>query len=526
MSIAFGSRLPCTPGDRQSPDPLERCAARDRPWVLTAAILGSSLAFIEGSVVNLALPSLQRDFSIDAAAVQWVVNVYLVALAALLLTAGAAGDRFGLRRVYLIGLSTFALASVLCALSPSLGSLLAARTIQGIGSALLIPASLALISFHYPKDERAKAIGIWAGASALTTAAGPVLGGGLVDQWGWTAVFWGIVPFSVLAVAVVLARVPHTSGRPGQPIDYVGAAVLSGVLASAAYLLVAGLGSARDVLVLAAVVLGAAAFVIWERTTKSPMLPFRLFRSRAFVGANAMTLLLYFALTGALFFVPFNLIQIQGYSAMAAGAAFLPMTLLIGLGSWLAGERMGKWPPRITLGAGSGTAALGFVALMLPGTESSYLTHWLPGIVLVGFGMTLCVAPLTTVVMGEVEDRDAGVASGINNTVSRAAGVLAIALLSGLAVSIFSSELVEALEDTGFDENVVQTIAARADSLAELKVPAEIDRASTVTSIVANSYVQTFRLLMVVCALFALASTVIALTTLKSGSNRSFPPGG
>lgn len=526
MSIALGNRLPCTPGGSEDADDRKRCQARDRPWVLAAAILGSSLAFIEGSVVNLALPSLQRAFSIDATAVQWVVNVYLVALSALLLTAGAAGDRFGLRRVYLIGLSTFALASVLCALSTDIGYLLAARALQGIGSALLIPASLALISFHYPKDERPKAIGIWAGASALTTAAGPIIGGGLVDEWGWTAVFWGIVPFSVLAIAVVLMRVPHTAGRPGQPVDYVGAAVLSGVLAAAAYSLVAGVGSARDGLVVLAVVVGAAGFLIWERTTDAPMLPFRLFRSRAFVGANVMTLLLYFALTGALFFVPFNLIQIQGYSAMAAGAAFLPITLLIGLGSWLAGERIGGWPPRASLSAGSSIAALGFLALAIPGTESSYVTHWLPGIVLVGLGMTLCVAPLTTVVMGEVEDRDAGVASGINNTVSRAAGVLAIALLSGLAVSIFGNELVAALEESGFEPSVVQSVAARADSLAELAVPEEVTNPVAVSAIVASSYVQTFRLLMVVCALVALASTVIALTTLKPGSNRSFPPGG
>lgn len=514
MSIAFGNRTPCTPNQVEDARDRERCAARDRPWVLTAAILGSSLAFIEGSVVNLALPTLQRDFSIDAAAVQWVVNVYLVALSALLLTGGAAGDRFGLRHVYLIGLSTFAVASVLCALSTDLSYLLVARTIQGTGSALLIPASLALISFHYPKEERPKAIGIWAGASALTTAAGPVLGGGLVDSWGWTAVFWGIVPFSVVAIAVVLARVPPSTGRPGQPVDYVGAALLSGVLAAMAYLFVTGLGNTSNLVLLVVTAAGAGAFFFWEKSIKAPMMPLRLFQSRAFVGANAMTLLLYFALSGALFFVPFNLIQIQGYSAMAAGAAFLPVTLLIGLGSWLGGERLGKLSPRTALGMGSSIAALGFLALAWPGVESSYLTDWLPGVVLIGFGMTLCVAPLTTVVMGEVEDQDAGVASGINNTVSRAAGVLAIALLSGVAVSIFSDELTVALEDAGLDAEVVQSIAARADSLAELEVPAEIEDAHAVSAIVASSYVRTFRTLMALCAVVALASAIIAVATL------------
>jgi len=518
VSIVFGTRQPCDEGAQQATE--APCAARTRPWVLGVAVLGSSLAFIESSIVNLALPDLQTDLGLDALSLQWIVNSYLLALSALLLIGGAAGDRFGLRRVFVIGLTLFGVTSVACGVADSLGSLVTWRSLQGVGSALLVPASLALINVHFDAEERARAIGIWAGASALTTALGPLVGGALVDFLGWRSVFLGIAPLAVLTVLIALWRVPATEGNRAQSLDWPGALLLAAGLGLLTFgLLGTGTGSGAA---LASGLLALAGFVLYEARASSPMLPLSLFRQRAFSGANAMTVVLYFALGGALYFVPFNLIQIQGYSAFAAGAAFLPLTLMLGFGSAPAGELLKRYSPRTLLGAGAFITAAGFLLLTLPGTTSTYVVHWLPGIAVIGIGMTLCVAPLTTVVMSSADDSQSGTASGINNTAARLAGLLAIALLSGLAVRLFSGELASALDAVALEPVVRDALIANANALAELTPPAGAMDAAGVQALIDESYVGAYRTLMMVCSALALAASAIAWLSLE----RARPEGG
>ena len=313
----------------------EVCAERSRPWVLAATILGSSTAFIDGSVVSVALPAIQSDLAAPVSQVQWIVNAYMLLLGALILIGGASGDRFGRRRIFIIGVLVFTAASVACGLAPNAAALIAARALQGVGGALLVPTSLAIISAAFPEKERGRAIGTWAGASALTTALGPVLGGWLTDSVSWRAIFFINVPVAAIALAITLWHMPESRNRDAQKIDWLGAVLAVACLGCLAYgLTLASEADWADARVIAAMVIGAAvlaAFLWFEGRTRSPMMPLQLFRDSDFAGANAITLLLYFALSGAMFFLPFNLIRIQGYPAAAAGAAFLPLSLIMGL---------------------------------------------------------------------------------------------------------------------------------------------------------------------------------------------------
>ncbi|MEO1248068.1 MAG: MFS transporter [Pseudomonadota bacterium] len=516
MSLVFGTRQPCD--DRGQKLATAPCAGRDKPWVLGIAVLGSSLAFIEGSIVNLALPALQADLDLDSLALQWVVNSYLLTLSALLLIGGAAGDRYGLRRVFVTGLILFGVTSAACGLANSLTSLVAWRGLQGVGSALLVPASLALINVHFEPGERARAIGIWAGASALTTALGPLAGGALVDFLGWRAVFLGIAPLAGLTALLALWRIPASNSDASQSLDWPGAILLAAALGLLTFGLIESGARSGTMLLLGAAAL--AGFLGYEARAASPMLPLALFRRQSFSGANAMTMVLYFALGGALYFVPFNLIQIQGYSALAAGAAFLPLTLMLGLGSALAGEQLKRHTPRVLLSVGALITSAGFALLTLPGATSTYLLHWLPGIAVIGFGMTLCVAPLTTVVMASVDNSQSGVASGVNNTAARLAGLLAIALLTGLGVRLFASDLTAALDTIQLAPAVRDALLANAHALAELKPPAATADAAGVRALIEQSYVATFRKLMLLCSILALLASALAWLSLGSAGKQ------
>ncbi|HEX7044586.1 MAG TPA: MFS transporter [Burkholderiales bacterium] len=474
-----------------------------------ASILGSSLAFIEGSVVNLALPAIQSGLGTTSTGVQWVVNAYLLVLVAFMLIGGALADRYGLRRVFALGTAIFGTAALGCALAPSLPLLIVARLAQGLGGALLVPASLALISAHFDARERGAAIGTWAGASALTTAIGPVLGGWLVDQWGWPAVFLIMPPLAALTVAIAARRVPASPAATEQRLDYLG-----GVLTAAALgLLVFGLvnpatPSQRITFLLLALLFGGA-FLWRESRFEAPMLPLRLFRSRTFAGANLMTLLLYFALTGALYFLPFNLIQVQGYTAAQAGAAFLPFAAIMGFGSTIAGDLIRRFDPRVILTLGPMITAGGFIALAVPGTGAS-LASFLPGIVIIGIGMTVSVAPLTTVVMNSAAER--GIASAVNNTAARLGGVLAIAVLTAFAVWKFAGALAGRMETAGVPVRLAEQLLANASRLAGLAPPPDTPPAlaAVVGDAIALGYVETFRVLVSLCAVFAAVSGLIA----------------
>ncbi len=518
------ARPPCDEGVIRAATPhTAGCADRAKPWVLAATILGSSMAFIDGSVVNVALPAIQTDLGTSVSGAQWVVNAYMLMLSALILVGGAAGDRLGRRRVFALGVTVFAAASVACGLAPRGGTLIAARAVQGMGGAMLVPSSLAIISAAFPDGERGRAIGTWAGFSALTTALGPVLGGWLVDVWSWRLIFFVNVPVGAATLWLALRRVPESRDETDAPIDWRG-----GVLA------VAGLGAVVQGLTAAATldwtrptVAGSlvggvallAAFVRHESRTASPMVPLQLFRSRSFTGANAMTFLLYFALGGALFFLPFNLIRVQGYSATLAGAAFLPFSLIMGALSRWSGGLIGRYGGRGPLMAGPVIAALGFALLALPGIGGPYWATFFPGMAVLGLGMAVSVAPLTTTVMGAVPDRFAGAASGINNAVARLAGMLAVAMLGTVAVGVFGTALDRRLAVSQVPLEVRQAVLQEVPKLAEARVPAGAgtEMQATLARALDESFVSSFRVVMLLAAALAVLSAVCAALTIAPG---------
>ena len=407
-----------------------------RTRVLAATILGSSLAFIDGSVVNVALPAIQVDLRAGTAAMQWVVDAYLLPLGALVLLGGALGDRMGRVRVFVAGVVLFTGASLSCGLAPGAGWLVLARAVQGVGAALLVPGSLAIIGAAVPAEERGAAIGTWSGAGALTTALGPLLGGWLVDGASWRAIF--LINLPLAAAVVWLARgIPDSRGPAAAgPPDWPGALLAAAGLGALTYGFIEAPSRGADGVVLACLAGGTAlltAFVAAEAREPQPMMPLGLFRSARFSGANGLTLLLYFALTGVLFQLPFLLIGTHGYSASAAGAALLPLSLLLGGLSGSAGRLAERVGPRPLLVAGPLLAAAGFALLGRQAGDGRYWTGVLPGMLALAGGMTLAVAPLTAAVMGAVPDGQAGVASGVNNAVARVAGLLAVSALGVLA---------------------------------------------------------------------------------------------
>jgi len=515
VTIVHATRQPCDDA-RAWARPYLPCPARDKPWVLATAILGSSLAFVEGSVVNLALPAIQSDLETTSAGVQWVMNAYLLVLGSFMLVGGSLGDRYGLRIVFMLGTVIFGAGALGCALADSLPVLISARMLQGFGGALLVPTSLALIGSHFDAEERGRAIGTWAGASALTTAAGPVIGGWVVDVAGWPAVFLLVVPLAALTTAIAAWRIPVSPTRLEERLDYPGAVLLAASLALLLYGLVSTGPPVPRVAAAGLAIVGVTAFLWREARYRAPMLPLSLFRSRRFSGANLITLLLYGALSGAFYFLPFNLIQVQGYSALQAGAAFLPFTLILGFGSTFAGGLLSRMSPRVLLTIGPAIAAAGFAALAIPSADASYVAGFLPGIVVSSVGMTLSIAPLTTVVLSSVGEGQSGVASGVNNTAARLAGVLAVAALTAVAIGHFSAALEGELRTRGVPAPLVERLSSDASRLAELGPPegTDPDVAAAVRASVASAYVDTFRILVLASGALAALGGLIAWVSL------------
>jgi EmrB/QacA subfamily drug resistance transporter len=414
--------------------------------VLAATVLGSSMAFIDSTVVNVALPALQRDLSAGAGAVQWVVNAYMLLLGACVLVGGAAGDRYGRRRVFILGIVLFTLASVACGLAPNAAVLIAARAVQGLGAALLTPSSLAILNSSFPDDERGRAVGAWAGFGALTTAVGPVLGGWLVDAVSWRAIFFINVPIGALAIWLALRHTPESRDDQAGPLDWKGALLAAAGLGALTWSLTAGPDRGfRDAGVVGAAAGGGlllAGFLLAEARERHPMMPLHLFRNRCFSGVNGLTLLLYFALGGAMFFLPFDLIRVQGWRATEAGAALIPFAVVMGLGSAFAGRLADRIGPRLPLTVGPVVTGLGFALLSRADVGSGYWTGYFPAILVMSLGMTLAVGPLTATVMGAVEPRHAGLASGVNNAVARVAGLMAVAVL-GVVLSVVFAGVVD-----------------------------------------------------------------------------------
>lgn len=487
------------------------CPPARRRWVLATAILGSGMAFIDGTVVNVALPAIQKELHASLHQVQWVVESYALLLAALLLLGGALGDRFGRRRIFVLGVAIFGAASVLCGLSRDVNALIAARALQGVGAALLVPGSLALISAAFPENERGRAIGTWAGFSGITAAVGPVIGGWLIDNYSWAWAFLVNAPLALLTVAMAMLRVPesrdpHAAGR----LDWTGAALVTLGLGGLVFAFIEGPNRGWDSpAVVGALVLGVlalVAFVQVERRVSQPMLPLQFFRDPIFAGANALTLMVYAALGGGLFFVPLALIQVHGMPAAAAGAALLPFVLIMFVLSRWAGGLADKVGPRKPLTIGPVIAAAGFAALALPSSTATYWTGFLPGIVVLGVGMSVTVAPLTTAVMNAAGADAAGIASGINNAVSRAAGVLAIAALGALMAWSFGAALPGQLDHHQVPAAVASQLMEQQSRLAAIELPASVEPATKAAArqAINDAFVTGYRWVM-------LASTALCL---------------
>jgi len=485
-------------------------------WVLAATILGSSMAFIDSTVVNVALPALQSAFNASLVSVQWVVEAYGLSLAALILVGGSTGDLFGRRRMFLLGVAVFAVASAGCGLSSSVAQLIAARAVQGIGAAFLVPGSLALISASFEESERGQAIGTWSGSTAITTAIGPVLGGWLIEHLSWRWAFFLNLPLAAAVVAIGLWCVPESKSRQQGRIDWLGAAAITVSLTGLVFGFVESprLGWTHPLVLasLAAGVVGWAAFQRIETKVPSPMVPLNLFRSRAFSGANLLTLSLYAAFGIFFFLLPLNLIQVQGYSPTAAGAAVLPLILLMFLLSRWSGGLVARYGARLPLIVGPVITAFGFSLFAAPGLGGSYWSTFFPAVVVLGLGMAVSVAPLTTVVMNSVNQDHVGTASGINNAVARVAGVLAIAVFGVAMVVAFSGHLNRRLASVTMPPEVRTALQANEIKLAALAPPAGLApaTAAAIESSIATSFVFGFRLLMSICAALALASAAVA----------------
>lgn len=492
-------------------------------WVLIATILASSMAFIDGSALSVALPAIQRSLGADGAALLWIVNSYAIVLAALILVGGALGDRFGRRRSFGLGIVLFALASLGCGLAPTVPFLIWARAAQGIGGALMVPGSLALISAAFSDTERGRAIGTWSAFTTITTILGPGLGGVLAGAGLWRGVFFINLPLAALAL-LALRRVPESRDLAAPAhLDYPGALLATAGLAGVTFgLLEVPARGWGDPLVLGTLVGGVAAlggFVLVEARSPNAMLPLGLFRSRVFSGANLLTLFLYAALYGVLFFLPLNLVQVQGYSESLAGLATLPMALFLALLSRRTGALADRLGPRVPLTVGPLIAGFAFAALALPGLTRGPADYWLsyfPALCLLGLGMAITVAPLSAAVMGSTPHGQAGVASGVNNAVSRIAGVLAVAMMGLTALLIFAGALNARAVAADLPASVRQALADAAPQLGAAAPPAglsEPQRAAAAQAI-KLAFVDAFRALAWIAATLAWISAGAAFVLL------------
>ena len=507
---------PCTEVFATPADTSPACATTSRPWVLAATILGSSMAFIDSTIVNVALPALQSTLHATVVDVQWVIESYGLFLSALILVGGALGDSVGRRAIFLAGIVGFALASVGCGFSSAIRTLLIWRSVQGIAAAALVPGSLAIISACFDEQSRGKAIGTWAGFTTITTALGPVLGGWLIEHISWHWIFLINVPLAVLALVISLWHVPESRNPDAGHIDWVGALVATFGLAALIYgFLASSLLGWGNFQVIASLIFGLgslSAFLLVEKKVQAPMVPLQLFKISTFSAANLLTLLLYAAL-GIFFFVfPLNLIQVQKYSATATGAASLPMILLMFLLSRWAGGLISRYGSKVPLIVGPLIAAVGFFLFARPGVHAQYWTSFFPAFVVVGLGMAITVAPLTTVVMNSVGQERAGTASGINNAVARVAGVLAVAVLGALLTDAFAHSLRQSVAALNLRSDIAHHLESNLDMLGNLDAPPGTDdaTASLIRSKIAEAFVFGFRLITVLCAILAIASAAVA----------------
>jgi EmrB/QacA subfamily drug resistance transporter len=493
------------------------CRPASRPWVIAAASLGSGMAFLDSTVLNVALPAVQADLGASSRDAQWIYGAFALVLSALLLVGGTLGDSYGRRRAFILGAAVFAAASVWCALAPGPGHLVAARAVQGAGGALLVPASLAIVGASFEGKLRAKAIGTWGALSGTAMAVGPVLGGWLVEEVSWRAAFLIVPALASAAVPIALRHVPESRDPEAHRPDLAGALLATGGLAGLVYGLIefsaSGFGDPRVLAALLIGVLALGAFVVVELRGKNPMVPISLFRSRGFGGANLVTLLFYMALTGSLYLLPFLMMQVHGYSATVAGSVFLPFVALAFLIGRLSARICARYGAKVPLMVASLAVASGLLLFALPGADhGSYWISFFPAMVIQGFGMALAIAPLTTAALGSVGRERSGLASGVNNAVTRVAGLLSVAVLGMILNVTFSSNLDARLAEMDLPRGVRTELERAKADLGAAEAPEGVDAGTgaRIERAIDESFVAGFRAVMVVSAGLALSSALTA----------------
>jgi EmrB/QacA subfamily drug resistance transporter len=489
-------------------------------WALVSAILASSMAFIGQSALNVALPAIQSSLQARGSELLWIINGYTLMLAAFILVGGSLGDRLGRKKVFMIGIALFALSSLACGFATSVGSLIVARIVQGIGGALMVPGSLAIISAAYSPERRGGAIGTWSAVTTIATVAGPVVGGFLAEAGLWRVVFFINIPIAAAALIILSRRVPESRNEEAAGgIDWTGAAAATLSLVALAYGFLAapdfGFDAPRIFIALGLGVVFLVLFLLVENRSRNPMVRLTLFQSRSFSGANLLTLFLYGALAAYSLFLSLNVIQVQGYRESLAGFAFLPFVLILaGMSRWT-GRLADRTGPRPWLILGPAIVGVGFFLTALVGlTEGprDYWTSYFPGIAVFGIGMGFTVAPLTTTVMTSVDTRFAGTASGINNATSRVAGVLAIAVLGSVALFTFTGRVESIADAAGLGHAARAALMDEAANLGNASVPPQVPEAlaAEVGRSLKIAFVHSFRIIMFVCSGLAWLSAVMA----------------
>jgi EmrB/QacA subfamily drug resistance transporter len=493
-------------------------------WTLIAAILGSSMVFIDFSTLNIALPAIQQDLNISGKNLLWIINSYAIFLASLMLVGGSLGDIYGRKKIFIIGIIIFSIASFACGISGDIDTLIIARAFQGIGGAFMVPGSLSIISSVITPERRGRAFGTWSTFSALTVSAGPVLGGWLAGMGLWRVIFFLNLPLAVITVIVLIACVPESRDRSSQKLDVPGAVLATIGLTGISYAFLEasdnGFGNIKVITVLSIGVLALVSFLITEKKSTHPMMPLKLFKSKTFSGVNVLTLFMYTALNASLFFLPLNLVQVQGYPEETAGLAILPFAVLISVLSRFSGAFSDKFGARKPLITGPLIAGAGLFLLTIPGLTdgpSQYWNTYFPGILLLGLGMGIIVAPLTAAVMSAVPSHNTGIASGINNTMARIAGLLAIAVLGTIIIISFRNSLESNTDGMNISSEKRTELLNNSNKLAETKPPDGLSVKDTrrVNSSIKRSFVNAFDLIIMISVILSILSSVTAFYTVE-----------
>jgi EmrB/QacA subfamily drug resistance transporter len=495
-------------------------------WIMSSTILASSMAFIDGTALNVALPSLQRSLNASGADLFWILNAYLLMLASLIILGGSLGDKLGRKKIFITGILIFILGSAACGLSPDVNFLIACRSLQGLGGALMIPGSLSIISSSFSSKERGTAIGTWSAFTTMIMVGGPILGGALADAGLWRYIFYINVPLGIVSILILLFKVKESRDEEtDHALDFPGAlfSLLGLALLTFGFLRIPEVGfkDPQSYIALIAGLIATVIFILIEQRSKHPMMPLELFKNKTFSGANLLTFFLYAGLSAGILFTSLDAVQVQGYKQVQAGLILLPFTVLMISVARFAGSLADKYGPRWLLIIGPSIAGIGLLLLSFikqTNGPSDYWTTFFPGIFTFGLGMSLTVAPLTSTVMGALPDHYSGTASGINNAVTRIAGVFAIAILGALAILLFSGFLSERINNIQLDPDEKRSVMEQVKNLGNAKPPVTIKDTDKITIAKAykEGFISAYNKVMLICAVLAFLSAVMSFLFIKN----------